>query len=144
PTRETWRRIAMLDENSPLDPVISAHRHGTSQDLPANDLVREPLAIIGIGCRFPGGANSPQAFWELLCAGVDATREVPIDRWDARKFYDPDPQKSGKMHTCRGGYLERIDQFDAHFFGIAPREAVWLDPQQRLLLQVTWEALEDA
>ena len=115
-----------------------------SQTTGADGIVREPLAIIGIGCHFPGGATSPQAFWELLCAGIDATREIPADRWDVRKFYDPDPQKSGKMYTFRGGYLERIDQFDAHFFGIAPREAMWLDPQQRFLLQVTWEALEDA
>ncbi len=104
----------------------------------------EPLAIIGIGCHFPGGATSPDAFWDLLCAGTDATREVPADRWDVRKFYDPNPSKSGKMNTYRGGYLEHLDLFDAHFFGISPREAMWLDPQQRLLLQVTWEALEDA
>src|SRR5215472_15252335 len=71
---------------------------------PTRENCREPLAIIGIGCHFPGGATSPQAFWELLRSGVDATREVPTDRWDTRKFYDPNPQKSGKMHTCRGGY----------------------------------------
>jgi acyl transferase domain-containing protein/aryl carrier-like protein len=106
--------------------------------------VREPLAIIGIGCHFPGGATNPAAFWELLCSGVDATREVPGDRWDKRKFYDPDVKKSGKMNTYRGGYLERLDRFDAQFFGISPREAMWLDPQQRLLLQVAWEALDDA
>ena len=106
-------------------------------------LVREPLAIIGIGCHFPGGATSPQAFWELLCAGVDATREVPAARWDVRKFYDPDLRKSGKMNTYRGGYLERIDLVDAHLFGMSPMEAMWLEPQQRLLLQVSWEALED-
>jgi acyl transferase domain-containing protein/aryl carrier-like protein len=106
--------------------------------------VREPIAIIGIGCRFPGGVNSPEEFWNLLCSGTDATREVPAVRWDTRKFYDPDPGKLGKMATFRGGYLEQVDQFDAQFFGISPREAAWLDPQQRLLLQVTWEALEDA
>lgn len=105
---------------------------------------REPLALIGIGCHFPGGATSPQAFWDLLCAGTDATRKVPQDRWEERKFYDPDIRKSGKMNTFRGGYLERIDQFDPQFFGISPREAVWLDPQQRLLLRVAWEALDDA
>lgn len=105
--------------------------------------VREPLAIVGIGCHFPGGATSPQAFWDLLCSGTDATRDVPGDRWEVRKFYDPDTKKSGKMNTFHGGYLDRIDQFDAQFFGISPREAMWLDPQQRLLLQVTWEALED-
>jgi acyl transferase domain-containing protein len=134
----------MLNENISGHPVAPTQRTGESQVTLAEGLVREPLAIIGIGCHFPGGATSPQAFWDLLCAGTDATREVPADRWDVRKFYDPDLKKSGKMNTYRGGYLDRVDQFDAHFFGISPREAMWLDPQQRLLLQVTWEALEDA
>lgn len=108
------------------------------------DPPREPIAIIGIGCHFPGGAVTPGAYWNLLCAGVDATRETPSDRWENRKFYDPDPAKLGKMSTFRGGFLDRIDQFDAQFFGISPREAIWLDPQQRLLLRVLWEALDDA
>lgn len=103
----------------------------------------EPIAIIGIGCRFPGGATTPAEFWDLLCAGVDATRELPPDRWEAEKFYDPDAAKLGKTVTTRGGFLDRIDQFDAPFFGISPREAIWLDPQQRLLLHAAWEALED-
>lgn len=134
----------MRSEDISIHPAAPAQHTDDSQATSADGLVREPLAIIGIGCHFPGGATSPQAFWELLCSGSDATREVPTDRWDARKFYDPDLRKSGKMNTYRGGYLERIDLFDAQFFGISPREAVWLDPQQRLLLQVTWEALEDA
>ncbi|MBV9689307.1 MAG: type I polyketide synthase [Ktedonobacteraceae bacterium] len=132
----------MLDENRSGPPVTQ--RREEAQATLVDGLVREPLAIIGIGCHFPGGATSPQAFWELLCSGIDATREVPADRWDIRKFYDPDLRKSGKMNAARGGYLEHINQFDAQFFGISPREAMWLDPQQRLLLQVTWEALEDA
>src|ERR1043166_868689 len=107
------------------------------------DRDREPVAIVGIGCRFPGGANSPRAFWDLLCTGVDATRESPADRWEPGKFYDPVDSKLGKMGTFRGGFLDRVDEFDAHFFGISPREAIWLDPQQRLLLQAAWEALED-
>ncbi|MEU8238199.1 type I polyketide synthase [Actinoplanes missouriensis] len=103
----------------------------------------EPIAIVGIGCRFPGGADTPAAFWDLLCAGVDATRELPADRWEVGKFYDPADTKLGKMSTFRGGFLDRVDGFDAHFFGISPREAVWLDPQQRLLLACAWEAMED-
>ena len=83
-----------------------------SQATVTNGTVREPLAIVGIGCHFPGGATSPQAFWQLLCSGVDATRDIPADRWDVRKFYDPVTSKSGKMNTFHGGYLERIDQFD--------------------------------
>ena len=103
---------------------------------------REPIAIVGIGCRFPGAKNK-QAFWELLRDGVDAITEVPSDRWDINSFYDPDLSKPDKMNTRWGGFLADIDRFDPEFFKISPREAVSLDPQQRLLLEVTWEALED-
>ena len=103
----------------------------------------EPIAIVGVGCRFPG-ANDPAAFWQLLRDGVDAIREVPADRFDQHAFYDPDPAIPGKMNTRWGGFLEQVDQFDANFFGISPREALRMDPQQRLLLEVTWEALQDA
>lgn len=103
----------------------------------------EPIAIIGIGCRFPGAKN-PEAFWQLLCDGVDAITEIPANRWDLRELYDPDPDKLGKMNSRCGGFLQQVDQFDPNFFGISPREAVAMDPQQRLLLEVAWEALEDA
>nr|WP_231978225.1 polyketide synthase [Mycobacterium sp. E3298] len=104
---------------------------------------REPLAIVGIGCQFPGGARTPESYWHLLCSGTDATDTVPESRWNAAKYYDPNPAKVGKMVTRRGGFLSEIDQFDPQFFGISPREAHLIDPQQRLLLQTTWEALED-
>lgn len=104
---------------------------------------REPLAIVGIGCQFPGGADDPSTYWSLLCDEVDATGVVPKTRWDAAKYYDPNPGKVGKMVTQRGGFLDEIDQFDPAFFGISPREAHLIDPQQRLLLRATWEALED-
>ena len=104
----------------------------------------EPIAIIGIGCRFPGGANNPDSFWQLLKQGIDAITEIPGDRWNADQFYDPDPTTCGKINSRWGGFLEKIDQFDAQFFGIAPREAITMDPQQRLLMEVAWESLEDA
>lgn len=103
----------------------------------------EPIAIVGIGCRFPG-ADGPADFWRLLAGGVDATSEVPADRWDVDAFYNPDPSVPGTAVTRRGGFLGKIDCFDYQFFGISPRESAQMDPQQRLLLEVAWEALEDA
>lgn len=103
----------------------------------------EPIAIIGIGCRFPGAEN-PGAFWQLLSEGGDAVSEVPSSRWDVNRYYDPEPGKTGKMSTRWGGFLEQVDGFDAAFFGISPREVERMDPQQRLVLEVTWEAIEDA
>ena len=105
---------------------------------------RSPVAIIGIGCRFPGGADDPATFWTLLREGVDAVREVPPDRWDIDAFYDPDPAIPGRMCTRRGGFLNDVYGFDPGFFGISPREALTMDPQQRLLLEVACEALDDA
>ncbi|MFB1483790.1 type I polyketide synthase [Corallococcus sp. RDP092CA] len=105
---------------------------------------REPIAIIGMGCRFPGGADTPERYWQLLREGGSGIVEVPPDRWDVDAYYDPDPDAPGKMYTRYGGFLGKVDGFDPQFFGISPREATSLDPQQRLLLEVTWEALERA
>src|SRR4051812_32696047 len=105
---------------------------------------REPIAIIGMGCRFPGGANDPESFWQLLRNGVDAIREVPPERWDIDALYDQDPSAPGKMYTRWSGLVDSVDQFDPGFFGISQREAASMDPQQRVLLEVAWEALERA
>ena len=132
--------IQALARHLAESPDVSKSATMAGQDREAKN---EPIAIIGIGCRFPG-ANDPAAFWQLLRDGVDAIREVPADRFDQHAFYDPDPATPGKMNTRWGGFLGQVDQFDPNFFGISPREALRMDPQQRLLLEVTWEALQDA
>jgi acyl transferase domain-containing protein/acyl carrier protein len=104
----------------------------------------EPIAIVGMSCRFPGGADNPEAYWELLSNGVDAITEIPSDRWNLADYYDPNPDTPGKMYTKYGGFLSGVDKFDPQFFSISPREAQSLDPQQRLLLEVSWEALENS
>lgn len=102
------------------------------------------IAIIGMGCRFPGGIESPRQFWDLLSRGGDAIREVPAERWDAEALFAADSAAPGRTYARRGGFLNGIDQFDAEFFGISPREAAHVDPQQRLLLETAHEAMEDA
>jgi acyl transferase domain-containing protein/acyl carrier protein/phospholipid N-methyltransferase len=104
----------------------------------------EPIAIIGIGCRLPGGVRSPDDLWTLLVGGVDGVVEVPNDRWDLTATYHPDSSKPGRTNTRWGGFLDEIGRFDAQFFGISPREAEPADPQQRLLLEVAYHAVEDA
>src|SRR5262245_41053537 len=103
----------------------------------------EPIAILGMACRFPRAAT-PEAFWRMLRDGVDGISEVPPERWDADAFFHPDSQQPGRIGTRWGGFIDRVDAFDARFFGITPREASQMDPQQRLLLEVAWEAFEAA
>ncbi|WP_315729245.1 MULTISPECIES: polyketide synthase, partial [unclassified Bradyrhizobium] len=105
---------------------------------------KEPIAVVGMGCRYPRGVSDPGTFWRLIDEGIDAVTEVPSERWDVDALYDPDPNALGKMTTRSGGFLTGIDRFDSGFFGISPREAVSMDPQQRLLLETSWETLEHA
>jgi len=104
----------------------------------------EPIAIVGIGCRFPGGADNPDLFWQLLSEGRDAITPVPSDRWDAEAYYHPNPDTPGKIVTHNGGFVGNLQKFDASFFNISAREAASLDPQQRLLMEVSWESLENS
>ena len=110
----------------------------------ASPATPEPIAIVGLSCRFPGPANDPDAFWRLLHTGVDAISEIDATRWSVEEYFDPDPDKPGKVATRWGGFLRDIRRFDPQFFGIAPREAMSMDPQQRLALELSWEALENA
>jgi acyl transferase domain-containing protein/SAM-dependent methyltransferase len=103
-----------------------------------------PIAIVGVGLRFPGGVTDLDSLWDLLASGRDAITDVPQDRWDWRQYFDSNPDARGAMYAVRGGFLDDITSFDAEFFGISPREAASLDPQQRLLHEVAWHALEDA
>ncbi|MEB3275963.1 MAG: beta-ketoacyl synthase N-terminal-like domain-containing protein, partial [Cyanobacteriota bacterium] len=108
-------------------------------------LQAEPIAIVGVGCRFPAGPGRPdaansEAFWQLLTGGIDAVGEVPASRWPLEQYYDPTPGTPGKMHCRHGGFLAEIDQFDPASFGLSPKEAAAMDPQHRLLLEVAAEA----
>jgi acyl transferase domain-containing protein len=105
---------------------------------------KEPIAIVGMGCRFPRGSDSPAAFWRNLRDGRDGIVEIPSERWDVDAYYDPDLAEPGTMSTRWGGFLDGVDSFDAAFFNISASEAASMDPQQRLLLEVAWQALEDA
>src|SRR5262249_6346021 len=121
-------------------PFLESTKYARSQTAPADD----SIAIVGMACRFPDGVDDAERFWRWLKARRCAVASVPEDRWNAARFYDPDPDAPGKMYTRSGAFLDSVDECDAGFFGISPREALRMDPQQRLLLEVAWHALENA
>src|SRR5579859_4572885 len=104
----------------------------------------EPIAIVSVACRLPGGVDSPETFWRMLEEGRDAIEPFPPERWNAEELYDADPDAPGKTYCTQGGFIRDVDRFDAAFFGIAPREAESMDPAQRLALECVWEVLERA
>jgi acyl transferase domain-containing protein/acyl carrier protein len=129
-----------------LSNYLSENIEQDRSSLPANisnGHFNEPIAVIGMSCRFPG-ANDPETFWQLLRNGVDMIKEVPASRWPKQAFYHPDPSVPGKAISYWGGFLDNVDQFDPFFFGISPIEAKNMDPQQRLLLELSFEAFDDA
>ena len=137
--------MATTGSLSSLQLALLAHRAAEQRQL----LQAEPIAVVGVGCRFPGGdsqpdASDPDAFWDLLTRGVDAVGEVPASRWPMAAFYDAKPGTPGKMHCRHGGFLRNVDQFDPASFGLTPKEVAAMDPQHRLLLEVATEALESA
>ena len=133
-----------IEQLSPAKRAVYEIRQLRSRVVELERLRSEPVAIVGMGLRFPGNASTPEEFWKVLTSGADTVAEIPSSRWSLEDYYDPDPAAPGKMDVRYASLIADPRLFDADFFGISPREAMTLDPQHRLALEVTWEALENA
>ncbi len=140
-TLSEYLNLKLIEKDSPTSETPPKPKANISN----HAQYHEPIAVVGMGCRLPGGANNPEQFWELLKTGYDAITEIPPERWNVDDYFDADPDVAGKMYTRCGGFISNRDikTFDANFFKISPQEAMALDPQQRLLLEVSWEAFEN-
>ncbi len=143
-TSGTAEAGAAAGEMTPVKRALLEIRSLRDQIKELESAAKEPIAVVGVGCRLPGGVDGPDGLWSVLRDGVDTIGEVPAERWDIDRLYNPDPEVPGTMWTRSGGFIDEADTFDAAFFGIAPLEAVSMDPQQRIMLEVAWEALERA
>ncbi len=141
---EFYERISNLSQKRLVLLAMELQNRLEALESASPGKVNQPIAVVGMACRFPGGADTPEAFWQLLQEGRDAITEVPSDRWDIDAYFDPEVEALGKMNTRWGGFMSQVDQFDPALFGITPREAITMDPQQRIILEVCWEALERA
>ena len=138
------RNLNAADSRKLMEQALRAVEQANGRIRELEQQSSEPIAIVGIGCRFPGDCDTPDTYFERLCAGMDAVGEVPPERWSLPDWWDSNPATPGRMYSRFGAFLSDVERFDAAFFGVTPREAARMDPQHRMLLEVAWHAMEAA